>query len=92
MTGTDRQAARAINMVLWRDWDPIGGVPESEYEDYVWPIYRLLAAGAERNLVGAFLLYVATDKLGLTKIDEARLDLALDNLMAIAIAAPENEP
>ncbi|MGD9980017.1 MAG: hypothetical protein AB7H66_11620 [Hyphomonadaceae bacterium] len=52
---------RAINAILWKDWDPIGcGVPEDEYESYVWPVYKLLIDGAPREDVVAYLRWGRT--------------------------------
>ena len=45
MSRDAKAETRAINTILWQDWDPIGcGVPEDEYESYVWPVYKLLIA------------------------------------------------
>lgn len=77
---------RAINTILWRDWDPIGcGVPEDEYESYVWPVYRLLIDGKPRADVEAYLRATAAETIGVTA-QEDRLQTALDKLMALRLA------
>ena len=84
-----RRDARAINTILWKDWDPIGcHVPEDEYEDYVWPVYRLLMEGASRERVGDYLRHTATVTIGMPAVDEAALAVTLDKLMALGLGNP----
>jgi len=83
-----KAAGRAINLILWRDWDPISaGVPEDEYSGFVWPVFRLIVAGAGRDLVGLYLRTQA-EELGCAG-DETRLSAALDKLMALDIVETE---
>ena len=64
---------RAINTILWRDWDPIGcGVPEDEYESYVWPVYRLLIEGKPREEIEAYLRWAADENITVS-VPEERL-------------------
>lgn len=78
--------ARAINTILWRDWDPIGcGVPEDEYESCVGPVYRLLIDGAPRERVAAYLRETAAEAIGLG-VPEERLNRVVDKLMALGMA------
>jgi hypothetical protein len=77
---------RAINTILWRDWDPIGcGVPEDEYESYVWPVYKLLIDGAPREAVAEYLRRTADETIGVPS-PENRLQQAVDKLVALNIA------
>lgn len=76
---------RAINAILWRDWDPIGcGVPEDEYESYVWPVYGLLTDGASREALAAHLRRVASQNIGLP-VPEERLNMVVDKLLALKL-------
>lgn len=82
---------RVINAILWRDWDPIGcGVPEDEYESYVWPVYKLLIDGADRESVAEHLRLVACENVGLS-VPEKRLSLVVDKLMALNLANRKGE-
>lgn len=82
-------SARAIRRILWEDWDPIGcGVPEDEYDDYVWPVYRLLYDGADRAAIREYLLRTATETIGcppITPHTKMGLETAADKLMAVTI-------
>lgn len=81
--------ASAINAILWRDWDPIGcGVPDDEYADYVWPVYKLLKAGAPRADVEARLRQIADEDL-LCSVPEEKLRRVVDKLMALNLANTE---
>ena len=52
MSGADRAALKqdffAVRHVLRTAWNPVGvsGLPEDEYDSYVWPIVGLLREGA----------------------------------------------
>lgn len=76
---------RAINAILWRDWDPIGcGVPEDEYESYVWPVYRLLINNAPREAIADYLRETA-DQATSVAVPEIRLQLVVDKLLALGV-------
>ena len=77
---------RAINMILWKDWDPIGcGVPDDEYRSYVWPTYKLLIDGASRADVAAYLRWVADEYITMP-VPEERLNQVVDKLLALGLA------
>ena len=92
MSRRDTKAeAHAINLILWKDWDPIGcGVPEDEYESYVWPLYRLLIDGKDRVAIAEYLRWVAETKIEIP-VPEHRLSLTLDKLMALRLAETEEK-
>lgn len=80
----------AINQILWRDWDPIGcGVPEDEYESYVWPVYKLLIDRNPRGDVEAYLRWAADENITCPVSDE-KLQQVVDKLLALPIAAKES--
>ena len=70
---TAREIQAAVGRVLLTRWDPIGvaDVPEasSEYDAYVGPVYRLLAAGATDNEIAQHLVGVETKALGFEDSD-----------------------
>lgn len=85
MSRDTKAETRAINTILWQDWDPIGcGVPEDEYESYVWPVYKLLIDGAPREAVADYLRETA-DQVITVSVPENRLQLVVDKLMALGI-------
>jgi hypothetical protein len=89
MSRDTKAEARAINQILWREWDPIGcGVPEDEYEGYVWPVYKLLMDGAPRANVATYLRWVADEHIGVP-VPEERLNRVIDTLMALKLATSE---
>ena len=80
MTRDVRAATKAINDILWRDWDPIGcGVPEDEYESYVWPVYRMLASGETGEEVAERLRWIARTQMNCA-VPETRLAVVVDKL------------
>ncbi|MCR6645082.1 MAG: hypothetical protein NVV62_11565 [Terricaulis sp.] len=71
MSRDAKAETRAINQILWRDWDPIGcGVPEDEYESYVWPIYELLIGRKPRAEIEAYLRWAADEAITVSVADE----------------------
>lgn len=76
---------RAVNTILWKDWDPIGcGVPEDEYESYAPDVLRLLKDNAGRATLAAHLQSVAKESLS-CPISEARAAGVADKLLALGI-------
>ena len=91
MTRDTKAETRAINQILWRDWDPIGcGVPEDEYESYAWPVYKLLIDGAARADIETYLRWVADDYIAVS-VPEEKLRRVVDELLALNITATRGE-
>lgn len=87
MSRDTKAETRAINTILWKDWDPIGcGVPEDEYESYVWPVYKLLIDGAPREAIASYLRETA-DEVITDSVPENRLQLVVDKLFALGVKA-----
>jgi hypothetical protein len=85
MSRNAKAEARAINAILWQDWDPIGcGVPEDEYESCVWPVYKLLTDGAPREDVVAYLRRAGDENITVS-VPEERLQRVVDKLMALGV-------
>lgn len=78
-----RDLMRAVNTILWRDWDPIGcGVPEDEYESYVPEVVRLLTAGASAGEIAAHLRETAAGMMSVY-VPERKLADVVALLMAL---------
>jgi len=91
MSRDTKAESRAINTILWRDWDPIGcGVPEDEYESYVWPVYQLLLDGAPREDVADYLRWVADEHIT-CPVPENRLQAVVDKLLALGVKQGEEK-
>lgn len=90
MTRDTKAESRAINTILWEDWDPIGGVPEDEYESCVWPIYKLLIDGAPGEEIAEELRYIADTYITIS-VPEERLQTVVDKLMALRLAKTEEK-
>ncbi|MEZ5995527.1 MAG: hypothetical protein R3C25_07205 [Hyphomonadaceae bacterium] len=78
-------ALRAINRILWRDWNPIGfSVPEDEYQSYAPGVLRLLRAGADHYNLVVHLRRVAEESMA-SPISEERAALVADRLLALGL-------
>jgi hypothetical protein len=75
---------RAIDEILWRNWDPIGvsGMDgaRDEYQAYLPEVYRLALAG-DRARIADYLFEVATGRMGLTTQRNQHLAVA-DKILA----------
>jgi hypothetical protein len=80
-----RTIAAAIRRVLNEDWAPLGaGCPEDEYDDYVWPLYRLVVA-QDRAGVKDYLQRGGEALLACRTVDN-RLNAIAGKLLALAPA------
>lgn len=85
MTRDKKAEAAAIRKILHQDWDLIGcGVPEDEYDSYVWPVYALLIRSAGRDDVTAYLRWVADVNMT-SPVPEPRLTMVVGKLMALGL-------
>jgi hypothetical protein len=75
---------KAIDEILWRDWDPIGisGVDgaRDEYQMYLPQVYQLALAG-DRAKIADYLFTVAVERMGLTTQRNQHL-AAADKILA----------
>lgn len=82
--------AAAIRRVLNEDWAPLGGdLPEDEYDDFVWPLYRLVVA-QDREGVKDCLQRGGEALLACAIVDD-RLDTIAGKLVALAPANDRDE-
>lgn len=59
---------RAIDEILWNDWDPIGinnNGPRDEYQGYIPPIFNLILADADLETIAKKLDQIAVERLGM---------------------------
>jgi hypothetical protein len=73
-----------VRTILNKDWQPIPGVPEDEWDSYVWPVVGLLQRKAKRQEVEAYLRRTAEKTIGMPVPDE-RLASVVGKLMALNV-------
>jgi hypothetical protein len=80
-----RRWRRRIRDVLNTDWDPIGGCPEDEYDDYVGKVATMLRDAASDEEFIAYLRWSETVRMGISPRHdlEVRLRKVVDRLRAI---------
>jgi hypothetical protein len=78
------QLYKAIDEILWKDWDPIGisGAIEArdEYQMYSPQAYKLALIG-DRTKIADYLFSVAVERMGLTTQRNMHLAIA-DKILA----------
>jgi len=80
-----REDGAKVRAILHGQWDPIGaGVPEDEYDSYVWPVLVLLMRRAGRPEVEEYLRWAANEEMK-SPVPEDRLAQVLDRLMALDV-------
>jgi hypothetical protein len=65
----DKHASRAWRMkirdIVNRDWDPIGGCPDDEYDGYVGKLASMIRDGASDDEMLAYLKWAEVEHMGL---------------------------
>lgn len=68
MSAKLREFQRAIDEILWKEWDPIGGAgaatPRDEYSSYVPQVLKRALAG-DRTGIAEYLSSVEENEMGL---------------------------
>ena len=84
---------RAIDEILWRDWDPIGvsniSDARDEYQMYLPEVYQL-ALNGDRTKIADYLFWAATERMGLTTQRNQHLAVADKILAAKAQAGADS--
>ncbi len=76
MTSEQKELYKAIDEILWNDWDPIGvndSAPRDEYQSYTPTIFSLKINGADTETIAKKLYEIETVTIGvLGSIDHCR--------------------
>ncbi|MBI5382371.1 MAG: hypothetical protein HZA31_10770 [Opitutae bacterium] len=81
-----RDVINAIRRVLYREWDPLDLCdvgPETRYDAYISPLYRLLATAPTKEAVVHELKRLQVELIGPDFSKEKRLPSIADMLLAI---------
>lgn len=79
-----REIQKAIDAILFHDWDPIGVKDDAkdhpglrdEYGSYVGPVYHALTSGASEVEIAALLRRISDESIGLSSSDDRLLIVA----------------
>jgi len=63
---------RQIRDILNRDWDPIGGCPEDEYESYAGKIAAMIREGANDDQLMSYLEWAEAEHMGFGRFNRER--------------------
>ena len=74
--------AQRVRAILNEDWQPIPGVPEDEWDSYVWPVLALLYRDAGQEDVKLYLRQTADETVG-APVPESELEKAASKLIAL---------
>jgi len=75
-----------IREILNRDWDPIGGCPDDEYEGYAGKLASMIRSGASDNEMLAYLKWAEVEHMGFGRFDLERGKRVLKGLRALGPA------
>lgn len=70
---------KAIDRILWEDWDPIGindVAPKDEYQMYIPSILKLLEEQADELKIANLLLEHANNNMGLSTHIKQHIEIA----------------
>jgi hypothetical protein len=91
----DAKAKRAaeiqdsIRQVLYREWDPIGVAgwgPEDEYDDYIGPVYQILATNRSEEQLIALLVATQSGVIGVSCESPEHLRPVARSLLSIDVS------
>lgn len=72
---------KEIQKILREDWDPIGCVPNDEYDSYGAQIYSMFLNGPVSNQeLLKYLHWGESENMGLSSIDQARNAMVADKI------------
>ena len=67
MNNMENKIFRAIDRILWTDWDPIGvndlSMCRDEYRTYVPGIYQLKVGGSDEETIATRLLTISVEEM-----------------------------
>jgi hypothetical protein len=86
LSARDKQGLRRVELLLLREWDPIGDVPADEYDSYAGQVFGKLKRGASVDEIAEYLNHVESDLMGLPLTERARAHNRRVALRAIEIA------
>jgi hypothetical protein len=76
----DNKIFRAIDKILWTDWDPIGvndlQICRDEYRSYVPAIYTLKLAGSGQEVIASKLFEIAQKEMAITLTMDVCINVA----------------
>jgi hypothetical protein len=67
-----RQWRRQIRDVLNREWDPIGGCPEDEYDTYAGKLAAMIRDKASDEDLTRYLEWAEAEHMGFSRFDTER--------------------
>lgn len=75
---------KEIQKILREDWDPIGCVPDDEYDSYGAEIYSMFLRGpvSYQELI-KYLDWGETENMGLSSINEARNGMVANKILSL---------
>lgn len=92
MPEIDKHASRVwrsrLRKVLNKDWDPIGGCPEDEYDGYMGKIASMLRDNASDEEMLAYFKWAEVENMGLGSEDQFNRDRILGVIAALRKVGP----
>jgi len=92
MPEIDKHASRVwrsrLREVLNKDWDPIGGCPEDEYDGYMGKIASMLRDSASDEEILAYFKWAEVENMGLGPEGQFNRDRILSVIVALRKIGP----
>ncbi|MGN6064498.1 hypothetical protein [Brevundimonas diminuta] len=85
----DACASKALDRLLFRQWDPIGvsdmeGWADDEYRAYLPKFWKLVRSGSTETQIVEYLAEIERDRIEFETSDEHRLDIARKAIALVA--------
>ncbi|MDG5495065.1 hypothetical protein [Niveispirillum sp. BGYR6] len=92
MPEIDKEGSRVwrnrLRDILNRDWDPIGGCPDDEYDGYLGTVAAMLRENASDDELVAYFKWAETEHMGLGSEDQFNRERILGVIAALRSAGP----
>jgi hypothetical protein len=92
MPEIDKHASRIwrsrLREVLNKDWDPIGGCPQDEYDGYMGKIASMLRDNASDEEILAYFKWAEVENMGLGSEGQFNRDRILSVIVALRKIGP----
>lgn len=92
MPEIDKDALRAwrsrLRDILNRDWDPIGGCPDDEYDSYLGKVAAMLRENASDDELVAYFKWAEIEHMSLGSEEQFNRERILSVIAALRSAGP----
>jgi hypothetical protein len=85
-----RKFVREVRDIMNRDWDPIGGCPEDEYQSYAGHVAGMVLQGTTDEELLNYLEWAEVEHMGGARLDRRRAERVIAAVRGLNPSDPSN--